>query len=402
MEYSLENLCSRFGYPALPERWTQIYPEAMADFEKGGCPWTREEYYEELSRKYGMLDGILDVYCRAAREVNKNEPLARLLHLVCVAERDRNLFPSEVKCFSFPSPRDDEDPFAYGMLGALALASMADYTYGLLTARNLPKEHIDYVMKIPEGPVRSAVKNGTRPVYSLFDWNQHAIDAKLFGMGRLQIHLHDKFGGYVSVFKSDTGELVSLADGIRLHRSGHALGALHFEDEEGSFEGIVTEGEDYYEGYPYLENGLVSPTPVRISKEKYTKVLARDSLVVKLHIPSGSPLDDAAVEDSLNRCREFCAKYYPDFEYKGFSCYSWLCDPQLIDLLGENTNISKFCKRFRALTVPNNGKDVFRFVFKNANIQISDIPTDTRLGRALKAHYESGKAIYDYRGFFLR
>ena len=209
-----------------------------------------------------------------------------------------------------------------------------------------------------------------------------------------------KFCGYVSVFKNAKGEIISLADGIKLHRSGRALSAPPFDEEEGSFFGEITEGQDYYEGFPYGEDGLVSPTPVRLLKAEWQKILCYDDYVIKLHIPSGSPLKDDEVEDSIKQAREFVKTYFPDFDYKAFSCYSWLCDPQVVKLLGEDANISKFAKRFQPLTVGSNGRSIFRFVFGDPNIEIDDIPENTRLCRALKEHYKAGGAIYDFRGFF--
>lgn len=398
----LQNLLSELGLERLPERWEGFYGELMDDFDKNGCPLLESDYYKGLNEKYGMLDGLVDVYCDSAEAIRKNEALARLLHVLAFAQRDRDRFPTELKGFRFPKAKEGEDSLAYDMLPALAITAMADFCYDNLKARGIPEEFIDTLMKTPEGAARSHLKKHGRPGYSLFDWNQHAIDGKLFRLGRLQIHIHETFGGYVSVFKSDTGEVVSLADGITLHKSGHALGAYLFEDEEGSFEGTVTEAEEYYEGYPYGEDGLVKHELIRLPKEKYTRVLSRTDYVIKLHIPSGSPLLDSEVSESLERAKEFVAKYYPDYDYKGFSCYSWLCDPQIVDLLGEEANISKFSKRFQALTVVSNGRSVFRFVFGDPNIEIDAIPEQTRLGRALKAHYKSGKAIYDYRGFFLK
>lgn len=400
MAYSLEKLLAELGLEKLPTRWVEFFPALMDDFDKNGCPLLDGKYYERLNREYGMLDGLVDIYRDAAESVKKNEPLARLLHVLAHAEKDRTLFYSELREFKFPRANEGEDPIAYDMLGALAITALADACYDKMSKRGIPQELIDSIMKIPEGATRAHLKKYGRPGYSLFDWNQHAVDAKLFRIGRLQIHLHERFGGYVSVFKNDTGEVVSLADGIRLHRSGHALGAYLFEDEDGSFAGEVTETDDFYIGYPYGKDGLVSPTPVQLSKAKWRMVLSHDDYVIKLHIPSGSPLDDGEVEDSIARAREFVKTYYPDFDYKGFSTYSWLCDPQVTELLGDGANISKFCKRFQPLTVGSNGRSVFRFLFGDPDIKIEDIPETTRLSRALKEHYKSGKAIYDYRGFF--
>ena len=396
----VEEYISMIGCTALPERWAELFPAVIKEYELHGCRYTDADYYVRLNKKYGMLEGLLDVYIDAARAVSENELLTYTLMLLARAAEDRASFRKEQKSFKMPVAKEGEPTLGYDMLPALALCTMADYCYENLASHNIPKEHIDRMMKTPEEPVRSRISRGLSPKHEMFDWNQHAIDGKLFMMGRLQIHLFETFGGYVSVFRNENGETVPLADGIRLHKSGMALGALYCEDEDGAFEGAVTETDSFYIGYPYLPSGKVSPKSVKLKKSEWERVLCYNDYVIKLHIPSGAGLTPESVDDSLNRAREFVKKYYPEYDYKGFSCLSWLCDPNIADLVGEESNIGRFAKRFQPLTVPSNGRSVFRFVYKNVNMPFDEIPEDTRLGRALKAHYAEGKAIYDFRGYF--
>ena len=401
MTLELKDYLSALGRESMPERWAAEYPRVMAEYEKYGNPYVKAEYYEYLNKKYGMLEGMLEVYCGAAQAVAENEILSHTLLLIARMNEDRAAFKKEYKSFPLPRPKEGEPSLPYDMLPALALASMADYCYENLKSRDIPKEHIDRLMKTPEGNVRSKVNNGLPPRHDLFDWDQHAIDGQLFTLGRLQIHVGDTFGGYVSVFENSKGERIPLADyGLKFDKTGFGLGALYHEDEEDSFVGIVEEDEKCYTGYPYTEMGTVKREKISLDKNEWKKIFCRDDYVIKLHIPSGGGLTPEAVDASLMAGREFVKKYFPDFKYKGYSCYSWLCDPTLSELVGENANIAKFSKRFQPLTVPSNGRAVFRFVYKNANIEIDDIPEDTTLSRALKARYKNGGAVYDFRGYF--
>ena len=89
----LQNLLSELGLERLPERWEGFYGELMNDFDKNGCPLLKSDYYKGLNEKYGMLDGLVDVYCDSAEAIRKNEALARLLHVLAFAQRDRDRFP---------------------------------------------------------------------------------------------------------------------------------------------------------------------------------------------------------------------------------------------------------------------------------------------------------------------
>ena len=323
MEYTLERLKSELSIESLPERWESHYTEVYEQYKKKGHRLLTPEYYDYLVEKYGMIADLVDIYKSSAEAVKQNEPLAILCSIVAHAIHDRTAFPKELKGFKFPTAKDGKQSLAYDMLPALLMTEMADDCYENLVKRGIPKEHVDRTMKSPENSMRSFLRRNGRPGYSLFDWNQHTLDCKLYNLGRLQIHMNERFQGFVQVFKSDTGELVCLADGIKVHKDGLVLGSYLAEDPEGSFDAAVTVTDEYYEGYPYGKDGRVKSEKIRLEKSKYEKVLGYDDYVIKLHIPSGSPLDDAAVDASLAAAREFAAKYYPEFDYKGFSCYSW-------------------------------------------------------------------------------
>ena len=110
------------------------------------------------------------------------------------------------------------------------------------------------------------------------------------------------------------------------------------------------------------------------------------------------------VDESLKEIKAFISKHYPEYNYEVFQCWSWLCDPQLIEILGEDTNISKFTARFTPIRVPYDSMPVFRFVFNipHSNFKIEDLPENTTLERKLKKHFLSGKRIYGTAGYFLK
>jgi len=125
--------------------------------------------------------------------------------------------------------------------------------------------------------------------------------------------------------------------------------------------------------------------------------------VVQLHIPSGEKLSPAAVDESLVQMREFLETYFPDYHYHAFACSSWLLDPVLEDLLGAESNIVRFSKRFHPLTRKIHGTSALYFIWglSNANGDLSQLPENTRLEKALKQHYLSGKAVYEVNGYLL-
>ena len=205
------------------------------------------------------------------------------------------------------------------------------------------------------------------------------------------------------MLENRAGDRMILADGVTLHESGFALGAVGYEDESGAWEATVTETDEAWIGHPYRENGRVSKDSVTLPKEEWRVILAPEDDVISLHIPPDGSLSPESVDETIALTREFVARYLPDLNPRAFVCGSWMLDPQLEELMGEDSNIVKFGKRFMRMTQKSSGRDVFYFIFlkpHSAEFELEELPEHTRLERALKAHYLSGKVIYSTYGCF--
>lgn len=405
MKYTLETLMQSVGCAKYPARWNEIFDTVMGDFDKNGCPLADPAYYDKLQKTYGIFDMHLSVYKQAAAAVAKREDLSRFLSLLAAMVADRTHCRADLKELSAPYTPDGAPDIAVNMLTGLALCAALPYTAELVKQRDLPPEIAHYILNIPEAGVDFyRARHGGVDGFNLIDWFQLAVEAHLFRIGRLEIEIFAKFRGRACVFESQKGERITLAHGIDLHRSGFALGAKHYEDETDSWRAEIDENDTRWRGNPFDERGYVKQETVELPKSEWRLILAPDDPVVSLHIPGdNTPFTPAVVDATIAETRAVLAKHFPDFKYKAFACSSWLLDPQLVDLLGEEANISKFCRRFTPLTRKSAGRDVFSFIFHcpdTANVDIAALPENTRLERALKAHYLDDKAIYEMHGYF--
>lgn len=75
----------------------------------------------------------------------------------------------------------------------------------------------------------------------------------------------------------------------------------------------------------------------------------KDDPVLEVHIPKDGPLTAESCDDSFARAREFFARYFPEFDYRYFTCGSWLLASELREMLPESSNILAFQKRFAVL-----------------------------------------------------
>ena len=397
---SLSALAQRVNCSKYPERWNTLFPEVMAQFDAEGCIYTDPGYYAQLNRRYGILTDVLPLYQQAAVETAKDEDLSRFLALLCRALQDREHHKEDMASFSCPRK---PGCLAYDMVTGLAAASQAPMCLEILRSRNIPQDMIDHIMKMPEFGVQFyKLRHDGAPGYNLLEWFQLAIDGKLFRIGRLEYELFASFSGRACVFENGQGDRIALAHDLPLHVTGNALGSRGYEEEAGSWTAMISETETHWVGHPVRSDGTVSKETLALSKDLWRMILSKGDPVISVHIPAGGGLTPTLVDESFRDAKAFFARYFPDYAYKAFVCYSWLMDPQLVDLLGADTNIAKFNLRFTKLVRKSSGGGVFSFIYlkPDTDLDIQSLPERTTLERKIKQHYLDGNCIYEQIGYF--
>lgn len=404
MRHSIDALMKRVGCEKWPERWRQVYDKAMMAYENGGCPFADPAYYDELAQRYHILTEELDVYKKAAVEVAAREDLSRFLMLICIALEDEEYAKEDLDAFKEPHSDPSVPSLGLDMLTGLALCSQMPRCYARLKQRNLPEEIIRDAMAAPEVTVeRYRQRYGGVPGFDQLAWYQRTAHGKLLRIGRLEIQIPATYQGFACVFENEQGEYALLAHNCQLHRDGFALGARGFEDTFGAWVADIEETPDTWRGHPYDHRGYVLRDKISLDKGAWRKILSKGDPVVALHIPAGGNFDPQTIDDSLEKIREFLRTYYSDYPYQAFACNSWLMNPKLTELLGENSNISNFCRRFMPVTRKLDGQDVFAFVFlqKDGEVNLNALPEDTSLRRRLKQYYLDGGILYEMTGIFV-
>ena len=403
MRKSIDELMTHVGCLKWPERWRDIYDHAMDDYAQNGCPLTDPDYYEALAKTYQILHLELATYQQAAEEIGRDEDLSQLLHLLYTALAQEEYNVSDTAAFQLPFPPVSEPWLDRDMLPGLALCSQIPRCAERLRQKKLPEAIIRETLRMPEVTLREyRLRHNGLPGFDLLDWYQKTIAGILLPMGRLEMELYAPFLGNACVFQDQQGQTVALAHALPLHATGVALGARNYEDPKGSWEANIRETDTYWEGYPFDEKGLVQKQLVRLNKCQWKKMLSKDDPVVQLHIPASGKLTEEAVTESIDQMRTFLKTYYPEYPYKAFSTASWLLHPDLEELLGKNSNIVRFGKRFQLLTRKIHGNSAIYFVFLQPtnDCDLATLPENTKLQRTLKQYYLSGKALHEVIGYF--
>jgi len=85
--------------------------------------------------------------------------------------------------------------------------------------------------------------------------------------------------------------------------------------------------------------------------------------VIGVHIPARGPLANEECRCSFMMADEFFAKYYPEYKYEYYTCLSWLLGKTPREILGDDSNISKFANMFD-ITDYDASDAILRYVFK--------------------------------------
>lgn len=127
-----------------------------------------------------------------------------------------------------------------------------------------------------------------------------------------------------------------------------------------------------------------------------------------IHIPSGTDLSREALDDSYAQARAFypahpeiCLDHGKRPEH--IMCDSWLLSPTLLTFLKEGSGIRRFAEDFQLYESEAESKGCYHFLFLKADdTNPADLPEDTSLRRAVKAHLMAGGGIGSGGGLLKR
>lgn len=125
--------------------------------------------------------------------------------------------------------------------------------------------------------------------------------------------------------------------------------------------------------------------------------------VIEIHIPQCGPLSDEDCEASITRAKEFFAAYFPEFEYKCFTCHSWLLDSTLKQFLKPDSNIIKFQDRF-TFVMEDTTDAILRYVFQwdTTRATLDRFACTSGLAVSVREYVRSGGEFHETLGFFPR
>jgi hypothetical protein len=118
------------------------------------------------------------------------------------------------------------------------------------------------------------------------------------------------------------------------------------------------------EGFPVNDRGVCERTKAVLSFKDWELTGKPDDPAIAVHIPATGPMDSDSCRESFARAQSFFQRHFPEFAAVGYTCDTWLLDPQLEEILPPESNIVRFLKRWTLHPVPGaNANQTYERVF---------------------------------------
>lgn len=223
---------------------------------------------------------------------------------------------------------------------------------------------------------------------SFYTWTIVFVKVQIFNVGGLQFQLKTLPDRAVYLREKATGRIVPLMCNGTCHSSGvQMIGSAGYDDATDAFTCCFWEDDAQYHGYAVID-GVVEPIERTFAKTEWECVLRPGDECLSMHIPGGSDISAEATDKAIAAARRLVKERFPEFSGEWVYCSSWLLDPTLGKLLGDEAKITRFQKRYVRIPEWSNGMHVFGNVFHGRFDSYEDLPEETRLQRALKVIHQ--------------
>ena len=342
-----------------------------------------------------MFGDYYDLVCEYAEKVNADPARSAWVRTAVAFCRAGDFAQAK----SVPVPAFDgtllTNMLTFYILAAQIPDSLAEYR-----RRGFREEELEDHYKVYRNSL-AIVENhtglpGTNSLY--YGWDTHFIKAQIFEVGGLQFEMRTLPGAAVYLRNKESGQVLPVMCAGAFHRSGkQALGSAGYTDAEGAFTCSYREDEENYYGFG-CHDYVVADHEEAFSKKAWEIAISPGEPCLGMHIPAGADISVAATQKAIALAREVASERYPEFSGRLVYCSSWLLDPGLTRMLGQESKISGFQRLYTRHPQKSSGMHVFGFVFPKNYGSFDKLPENTRLMRLLKQLYLNGGYNYAYAG----
>lgn len=381
------------GEEIFKKDFSEIYNEAMLEYEKCGVFFLSEEYIREVDTVAEAYPRILSLLIEEAKRIKENPSLAVYALFLHRAMQKRELFKNNIEHFALPVEE-------YPLFAFLCLIPAIKNTYFFLKEKGIDSDIIKATIRQYEECVFIYSKRFDRLGMNkrYFDWLQHYVDCEILNINRLRFEILPLSEPIRVLRNTESGEDVILMEDGDFNTDGLYLDTPPKKDY--AFSCKFSESDTSYTGYPVNEDGKATGNALIYPKSLYKTVIKRGDVLLSVHIPVDGDFSREACRESYERAKEVFARFFPDIDVKGFVCYSWMMSPELRFHMKPTSRVLGFASPYAKFPIHTEGEDVLNFVFYLKFKTYEDLAEDTSLQRSLKRLYLNGERLYEYGGIF--
>lgn len=389
---NFKDIAEYVGVTSFPEEFEEIYKRINA-VETIFCDLS---YFKKYEDEYGILGEYYTVATDAIEKIKKDEKLFIYGKIYC--EYAKTATTTEVRCTPMPKldTSAERDYFALGVMYSIfpsAIETLKDRGFSEEDIKNAFKE----VYKAIESSKKQLGRPAMMDVY--YNWSMLYVYGEIFPCGGFTFQLKQFPHEVILLQNKVTEEYIPVMTVGIFNKDGLVLGSAGAEDEEGSFGAEFEETEDAYLCRK-VQNGRVLREKAEYKKSEWDCILKNGDYVLAVHIPRNTDVTHEAVKRDFNMALDRAKQVFPKHDLHRLICCSWLLDPTLEKLMGENSRVVGFGKEFVRFPVNSHGEEHKLFVFPGFNGALSDLPEETSMQRKIKALLLSGGHIYAVAGVY--
>jgi hypothetical protein len=288
-----------------------------------------------------------------------------------------------------------------GIFYLLIACSIVPHVQERLRALGIPDEYIVSCTRIRgyyDTFMSGYGKSGLNP--SQLHWLRHYVDGKVFRVGRFE-YMPAKAEQYnAAVFRNRRTGAVMAVPGPREHLFDGDGYVLYPDQNEPAFRGAFSQVGGTVTAIPYNPRGFAENRLVTLRADEWEMVAGADSDVLGLHIPEGGKMTADLCRESFRQAFEFFSKYFPERDFRGIFCASWIFYPYYERVLPDS-NLAALMRELYLFPVRSSGNDGVYFIFGRADGDYRDYPRDNSVRRAMLDVLQPGGRLRCGGMFFL-
>ncbi len=390
MEREVRSFCERLQIK-YSEGMVPYYEEGLKLFDQLGYYIVDKDRLDRLNQQYNIFRNWFADVLAAADMVSKDRDLMVHTYTLLAILKAK----ADISILEMPDrqrPDTDHAPL-------FALLYFLEDMIGNMEKRGVPHEVISDTLSGFDSEMtdyydaygRSGMRNNV-------GWFLLWLRGEIIRVGRLQFQVK-KFPDRIKVYRKGD-DVKILIDGDYMHEKGMRFGSAGQEDEAGRFFADIVEKDGLIIGYGVNEFGEC--VKERITLCGYEEVVKYGDNVLNVHIPSHAPFSPEICEESYRKAIELFKTCYPEYEYKAMICISWMLEKRLREIMGRDTNVTRFADKYIAYPRDSRGESIYFILYHLPTVvPPQELPESNSMQKAVKKYLCNGNFFYEKGGIFL-